>query len=51
MPEFPRTALRKRGRVRVGAVGTDPVNPHRAGDVFDLSLAQILKDKGQRSRT
>ena len=25
----------------------DPVDPHRPGNIFDLLLAQILKDKGQ----
>ena len=32
-----------------GALGgvANPVDPHRPGDVFDLLLAQILKDKGQ----
>jgi hypothetical protein len=31
----------------VGALGSDPVDPHRPGDVLDLLLAQILEYKGQ----
>jgi hypothetical protein len=44
MPEFPRTALRERGRVREGAFRPNPVDPHRPGNVLDLPLAQILED-------
>jgi hypothetical protein len=33
--------------VGVGEGCANPEDPHRAGDVFDLLLAQILKDKGQ----
>src|SRR6201997_865901 len=38
---------RLRGRARVGAFGSNPVDPDRAGDVFDLLFTEILKDKGQ----
>src|SRR6516165_2614358 len=35
------------GGVREGALWTDPVDPYRPGDVFDLLLPQILKGKRQ----
>jgi hypothetical protein len=36
-----------RGRVREGVFGSNPVNAHWPGDVFDLLLAEIFEDKGQ----
>src|SRR6516164_9606823 len=41
------TLPRLRGRVREEAFRPHPVDPHRAGDVFDLPLAQVLEDEGQ----
>src|SRR5437899_6218476 len=38
---------RSRGRVREGAFRLHSVDAHRPGDVLDLLLAEILKDKGQ----
>ena len=41
-PPGPQASRRRPGRPR-----SDTVDPHRAGDVLDLLLAQILKGKGQ----
>jgi len=37
----------RRPRLALGGRVANPVNPHWPSDVFDLLLAQILKDKGQ----
>jgi hypothetical protein len=37
----------RRVSVGVGEGCANPEDPHRAGNIFDLLLAQILKDKGQ----
>ena len=31
----------------MGAFRSDPIDPHRPGDVLDLLLAEILEEKGQ----
>jgi hypothetical protein len=44
---YPRFLPRLRGRARERVFSSHPVNPHWAGNVLDVLLAEILKDKGQ----